>query len=275
MLKNFKISACLVVRNEEKNIRKCLDSIKTVVAEIIIVHDGPCQDKTIEISQEYTDLIFIREYAGICELHYPFVFQKASGDWILKIDADEFLSVNLKKELMNLADQNKVDAYAFLWVWYNSLNQRYFRKENRYKTCFLRKEKMYFLGLPHNPLLTEGSLKKNNLILGHVYRKQSFRIWFKNNYRWAKIHAEYLLKDFNELPAYQAQREDWLKKRPVYLKAPLFFLPLKIFKTIFERIFKEHILNNPTIGLQKLILDGVFYQFFLCWNLWKLKHFKK
>ena len=44
-----KISACLVVRNEEKIIKKCLDSIKDVVDEIIIVHDGEYNDKTLKI----------------------------------------------------------------------------------------------------------------------------------------------------------------------------------------------------------------------------------
>ena len=41
------ISACLVVYNEEKVIRQCLDSIKGFVDEIILVHDGQCTDKTL------------------------------------------------------------------------------------------------------------------------------------------------------------------------------------------------------------------------------------
>ena len=41
------ISACLVVHNEEKLIGRCLESIKNLVDEIIVVHDGPCQDKTL------------------------------------------------------------------------------------------------------------------------------------------------------------------------------------------------------------------------------------
>lgn len=275
MKNKIKISACLIVKNEEKNIANCLESIKNVVDEIIIFHDGPCQDKTLEIARRYTNLIFVRDYQGMCELHYPSIFQKANGDWILKIDADEFLTSPLKKNLRNLVRQENVDAYAFLWVWYDSSKNRFLKKENRYKTCLLRKEKMYFLGIPHSPLLTRGILKKSNLILGHIYKKQCFYRWLKNNYRWAKIHAEYLLKDFDKLPSYQAERKDWEKIQHIYLKAPLIFLPFKIIKTIFERIFKEHVLNNPLIGLQKIILDGLLYQIFLCWNLWKLKYLKK
>jgi Glycosyltransferases involved in cell wall biogenesis len=62
-----KISACIVVYNEEKVIKRCLDSIKNVVDEIILVHDGPCKDRTLEIAKRYTNKIFIRPHVGMME----------------------------------------------------------------------------------------------------------------------------------------------------------------------------------------------------------------
>lgn len=50
----MKISACVIVKNEEKNIEKCLMSINTIVDEIIIVDTGST-DKTIDIAKKYTD----------------------------------------------------------------------------------------------------------------------------------------------------------------------------------------------------------------------------
>ena len=89
---NNKISACLVVHNEEKVIRRCLDSIKNVVDEIIVVHDGPCTDKTMEIAREYGAKIYEQPFNGEAEKHRPFSYRMTSGAWILQIDADEYLS---------------------------------------------------------------------------------------------------------------------------------------------------------------------------------------
>ena len=58
-----KISACIITKNEEKHIRKCLESIKNVVDEIVIV-DGYSIDKTIDICKEYTDKIYIQKFSG-------------------------------------------------------------------------------------------------------------------------------------------------------------------------------------------------------------------
>lgn len=44
------ISACLVVRNEEAVIERCLESLAGVVDEIVLVHDGECEDRTLEIA---------------------------------------------------------------------------------------------------------------------------------------------------------------------------------------------------------------------------------
>ena len=80
---NNRISACLVVYNEEKIIKNCLASIKDAVDEIIVVHDGECIDKTLEICKSYTNKIFIKQHIGEAEPHRPFGFKQATGDWIL------------------------------------------------------------------------------------------------------------------------------------------------------------------------------------------------
>jgi len=82
------LSICLVVYNEEKMIRRCLESIKNLADEIIIVLDGESQDKTEAICREYTDKIFIRKHIGFSDPHLPFAFEQAKGDWIMRIDAD-------------------------------------------------------------------------------------------------------------------------------------------------------------------------------------------
>ena len=48
------ISTILVVNNEEKLIRRCLESIKPVSDEIIVIHDGKCLDDSLKITSEFT-----------------------------------------------------------------------------------------------------------------------------------------------------------------------------------------------------------------------------
>ncbi|MCK5602885.1 glycosyltransferase family 2 protein [Candidatus Pacearchaeota archaeon] len=107
-----KISACIITKNEEKHIRKCLESIKNVVDEIVIV-DGYSIDKTIDICKEYTDKIYIQKFSGSFAEERTTSVSKASHDWILQIDADETLSEKLQTYLRDLTQYNKYVAHSF------------------------------------------------------------------------------------------------------------------------------------------------------------------
>ena len=94
-----KISACLVVFNEEKLIERCLESLKGAVDEIIIIHDGDCQDNTLKIAATYGAKIYEKPHIGFAEEYRPFAYEQTKNNWILQIDADEFLSDGLKKPI--------------------------------------------------------------------------------------------------------------------------------------------------------------------------------
>ncbi len=96
------LSACLVVCNEESRIKDCLESIKNCVDEIIVVHDGPCADKTLDIAKKYTKNIFVHQKVGNAEILRSYAYRKSTGDWILKIDADERLSKEAQRKIRNL-----------------------------------------------------------------------------------------------------------------------------------------------------------------------------
>src|SRR3989338_5912985 len=172
------ISACLVVYNEEKVIKRCLDSIKGVVDEIIIVHDGPCKDKTLDICRKYTSRIFIRKYIGEAEPHRPFCFSKATGDWILWIDADEYLSEGLRKGLRNLAKDKSVNGYRFAYeVPYNSKVLKRIGLGNAYRPCFFRKDSYLMEGKIHESPAIKGTVRKLDLLLKHrpLYDRYSLK----------------------------------------------------------------------------------------------------
>ncbi len=86
----MKFSLCMIVKNEEKCLRDCLDSLKELMDEIIIVDTGST-DKTKEIAAEYTPYIYDYSWAQDFAAARNFAFSKATGDYIYSADADEYL----------------------------------------------------------------------------------------------------------------------------------------------------------------------------------------
>ncbi len=189
----MKISACLVICNEEKYLPRCLSSIRAIVDEIIIVHDGKCGDKSLEIAKKYGAKIYLRPFIGEAEYHRPFSYEKSNGDWILQIDADEFLSASEKDKIRNLIKNNNIDAYSFWWPYSNK--NKYIKNgpfSQTFKPCLFRKKKMFMIGISHEYPRTYGKLVKiRDIHLEHLfnddkYTEQSFR---KKWINWAKLQA--------------------------------------------------------------------------------------
>ena len=82
------ISLCMIVKNEEKILRRCLDSIKGLMDEIIIVDTGST-DSTRKIAEEYTEKVYDFEWINDFSAARNFAFSKASCDYIYSADADE------------------------------------------------------------------------------------------------------------------------------------------------------------------------------------------
>ena len=82
-------SICLIVKNEENNIVKCLEPIKNLGAEIVIVDTGST-DSTKAIAEKYTDKIYDFEWCDDFSAARNFAMSKASNDFILFLDADEY-----------------------------------------------------------------------------------------------------------------------------------------------------------------------------------------
>ena len=94
-----KISIIVITKNEEKNIKECLNSIKW--ADEIIVVDSESKDKTLKIAGNYTSKIFTKKWEGF-SLQKKYALSLAANEWVLNIDADERVSEKLKDEIENL-----------------------------------------------------------------------------------------------------------------------------------------------------------------------------
>lgn len=87
----MKISLCMIVKNEEEVLPRCLNSVKNLVDEIIIADTGST-DQTVEIANAYTEKIYPFVWNDDFSAARNFSFSKAEGDYILWLDADDFIS---------------------------------------------------------------------------------------------------------------------------------------------------------------------------------------
>jgi glycosyltransferase involved in cell wall biosynthesis len=95
------ISLCMIVKNEEKMLGACLESVKDLVDEIIIVDTGS-EDKTKEIARKYTDLIYDFEWVGDFAAARNFAFSKGTKEYLMWLDADDVLLPEDRKKLLEL-----------------------------------------------------------------------------------------------------------------------------------------------------------------------------
>ncbi|MDZ7814879.1 MAG: glycosyltransferase family 2 protein [Planctomycetota bacterium] len=104
------LTVLVPVYNEEDDIRKCLESVKW--ADDIFIVDSFSTDRTLEIAAEYTDNIVSHEYVNSAT-QKNWAIPQCKGDWIMVLDADEFLSELLQKKIRKILASGDVpfDGY--------------------------------------------------------------------------------------------------------------------------------------------------------------------
>ncbi len=142
----MKLSLCIAVYNEEKNIHYPLDSAIDIADEVIIV-DGGSTDKTVETAKSYGAKV------KIIKSDNPVMFHKnkqkaieaAQGEWILQLDADEVLSENLKKEIKSIVwrQTSAVEERSGKTAEVNQLVAYNLPRKNWFLTGFLMKGGQY------------------------------------------------------------------------------------------------------------------------------------
>lgn len=92
------LSVALATHNEEANIGACLEAVKTLADEIIIV-DGTSTDDTVEVAKKYGAKITITDNPPIFHINKQKAISQCTGKWILQLDADERVSPPLADEI--------------------------------------------------------------------------------------------------------------------------------------------------------------------------------
>jgi glycosyltransferase involved in cell wall biosynthesis len=221
------ISACLVLRNEEAVVERCLASLDAVVDEIVLVHDGECEDRTLEIAERHGCRIFVRPLVGHAEASTVFAYEQAKGEWILSIDADEYLSDALRDSLAELVADEDVNGYELLWRMWNG--ERYITENGPYKLALFRRRSVHLLGMIHGVESVDPPLRRVQLQLEHrpQYNNLAVATVLTKWRRWARINAREFLTPYAEIPRFNWDGPaQWPRRRRILNRlAPLLFVP--------------------------------------------------
>ncbi len=108
----IKLSVAIATFNEEKNIKDCLKSVESIADEIVIV-DGSSTDNTVNIAKSFNAKVIIRDNPPNFHINKQLAFDKATGDWILYLDADERVSKQLTDEILKITrmTQKEIENY--------------------------------------------------------------------------------------------------------------------------------------------------------------------
>ncbi|MBN1057671.1 glycosyltransferase [Clostridium botulinum] len=150
------ISLCMIVKNEECTLEKCLKRVSEFVDEIIIVDTGST-DNTNKIALKYTDKVYGFEWCDDFAKARNFSIKKASNDWILILDADEVIEkFDVEKIKKNCISSNNIVGRIKRINEYEDMygTKKYVERVNRlFNRCYFKYE-----GIIHEQIVSKNKL---------------------------------------------------------------------------------------------------------------------
>ncbi len=159
----MKITATIITLNEERNIGRCIESLKPVVDEILVL-DAFSTDQTLAICEAQQVIVEQRQWQGYSESK-NYLNSKAQFEYILSIDADEALDQELQEAILKVKENespqvysvNRLTNYCGHWVkhggWYPDVKVRLFPKEgSRWEGAHVHEELIVPAELKVEPL---------------------------------------------------------------------------------------------------------------------------
>ncbi len=248
------ISIVVVTKNEERNIRDCLNTAKW--ADEIIIVDAYSTDNTVNIARQFTDKIYQRPWEGF-GIQKNFSMQKASCSWVFILDSDERISPALRDEILEVIRTSPSSIVGYLLARKNYYYGRWILAGGAYPDYQLRLLRNGYGYLddaePHNKMVLKGGQGVLKAPLDHLT---------------SPTVGDHLRKmpNFSRLAA-----QEKFKKKKYVGWYDLVFPPIAMFlKMYFSRsAWKE--------GIAGLIYSGfaTLYTFLKYARLWEMLYVKR
>ena len=167
------LSVCIITYNEEANIGRTLESVKSIADEIIVV-DSRSTDSTVALAQSFGAKVFVEEWKGFAPQKNS-ALAKASCDWVLSLDADEEVSPELADSIRALLHSSAPPPlHGYRMARRNLYMNRWIRRSGYYPDRKLRLIKrgvaQFELRAVHEDLKMEGTTGLlNGDLIHHAY----------------------------------------------------------------------------------------------------------
>lgn len=208
------VSLCMIVKNEENVLERCLTSVRGLVDEIVIVDTGS-SDRTKEIAKQFTDKIFDFEWIDDFSSARNFAFSQATMDYILWLDADDILLEKDQKQFLQLKEtlSPEYDAVSMLYhIAFDEFgNPTFSFRRNR----LVKREKNFvWKGFVHEYLEVRGKILDSDVAITHRKEQKEGR-----KDRNLKIYEKHLAEGKVFTPREQFYYSNELKDNGLYEKA--------------------------------------------------------
>lgn len=185
--KHILISLCMIVKNEEKSLARCLDSVREIADEIVIVDTGST-DRTREIAKEYDCRIVDYEWKDHFADARNFAFSQAEGEYILWLDADDVFEEKDRQQLLDWRERLDLSIDGLSMEYHlafdGSGNVSHKLRRNR----LVRRDKGFeWHGAVHEYLAVSGNIIHTNIAVTHKkdkeYTDRNLRIYKRREER--------------------------------------------------------------------------------------------
>lgn len=177
------LSVIIIAKNEEKNIRRCLESVAW--ADELIVLDSGSTDNTVAIAKQFTKHVYSTDWQGY-GVQKQRALSYASKTWVLNLDADESVDDQLKNEMIQAMQDVDVDGYKVpIQMYFYGKPLRFCSSPKRHIRLFKRLGASFSDDLVHEKIQLPNHAKiskLSNSIVHHSFQDVSHALYKMNKY---------------------------------------------------------------------------------------------
>jgi len=272
-IRNNKIAVLILTYNEQINLPYALENVNDWADEIIIL-DSYSIDDTVKIAESYDAKVYFRKFDNFsAQRKYALNELPIKSDWIFVLDADEYLTDELKSEILNVIKNTDRDAFI--------INRRFYWKgkwikRGYYPTKLLRFGRKGLIDCDDRPINEHIVCRTDNI--GYLkndfvdYNRKNLTNWIDKHNNYSTREAKQLFE--NEYEKYnffasQYERKRWIRiniwnKMPLVIRSFLYFIYRYFIKLGFldgKEAFMYHFLHA---FIYRILIDFKYLE--LKWN---------
>lgn len=161
------VSLCMIVRNEERHIARCLDSVAELVDEIIVVDTGSA-DRTVEIVSGYTQKVYSYPWEDDFSAARNYSFSKASMDYCMWMDADDILEETERDKFLQLKQSLPSDTDMVMMKYNTAFDEAGKPSFSYYRERWIRNSAGYkWIGAVHEVIPPTGRILYADIAVSH------------------------------------------------------------------------------------------------------------